>query len=104
MFKRMAASQHMNAEVAAMSAQVFSQFTHLVDLGAMVGYGETDKAEPITDDPTEALILDLLELTPGASGEITREQVELVIDRHTKLASQNGEIAALMHSWQRKRV
>lgn len=103
-FKRMAAAQHMNAEVAVMSAMVFSQFTHLADIGSMVGYGETDVAEPITNDPMEAFILDLLSLEPGASGEITRQQVDLVIGHHAKLADQNGEITAIMQSWQRKKV
>lgn len=103
-FKRMAAAQHMNAEVAVMSAMVFSQFTHLADMGSMVGYGETDVAEPITNDPMEAFILDLLSLEPGASGEITRQQVDLVIGHHAKLEDANGEVAAVMKAWQRKRV
>lgn len=103
-FKRMAASQHMNAEVAVMSAMVFSQFTHLADMGSMVGYGETDVAEPITNDPIENLILDLLLLEPGVSGTITRQQVELVMQQHAKLEDANGEVAAVMKAWQRKRV
>ncbi len=100
-YKRMAAAQHMNAEVAAMSAMVFSQYTHLVDMGSMVGYGESDKAEPFSDDPMESLVLELLELTPGASGVITKQQVELVMQRHAKAV---GNDNAIMAAWNRKRV
>lgn len=60
-FKRMAAAQHMNAEVALMSAQVFSQFTHLADMGSMIGYGE----EPITNDYVEVGEKDKLLLDQG---------------------------------------
>jgi hypothetical protein len=94
-FKNMSGAQHMNAEVAAMSAMVFSQYTHLVEAGACIGYG--DQVEE-NDDPMEALVLDLLVIGKPSAGA-----VDLMVRKHLKVVDSDSEITALMKSvWMKK--
>jgi hypothetical protein len=87
----------MNAEVAAMSAMVFSQFTHLAEMGSMVGYGE--QKEDLADDPLEALVLDLL-----AMDNPTAASVDLVVQKHLKAPDSESNIVAVMKSAWKKNL
>jgi len=96
-FKHMSGAQHMSAEVARMSAQVFNQYNHLADMGSMIGYGLDDK-EPLSDDPMEALILDLLSM--DAPSSLT---VEAVVMKHMSSPAFIG-IQAIARSADRQKV
>jgi len=102
-FKNNAAGQHMNAEVAAMSGQVFSQYSHLVDLGRMVGYGE-DEDDPQSDDPLEALVLDLLAVRPNATGQIVNTMIDPILRKHLTPMDSNSQIYKIMEHWSKGRI
>jgi hypothetical protein len=104
-FKNLSGAQHMNAEVSKMMHQVFSGHSHLIETaGTCIGYGEVEGGETLSDDPYEAMILDLLSLDPGAAPELNASQVRLVLQRHAKMQGDcEGSIEKLMRSaWVKK--
>lgn len=94
-YKRMTASQHMAAAVAAMSEIVFSQYTYLENAGASIGYGDMEEKN---DDPMEALVLDLL--LQDAPSALT---CDAILQKHMRMADSTSGIVALRRSaWKKK--
>ena len=80
-YSRADVENFVGTEVAAMSAQVSSQNTHLEDVSWLVVVDGEDR-DVQSDDPNDALALDLRSMLAGATGKINRAQVELVLQKH----------------------